>query len=70
MGEEQGLNQKDTEGLPWWCSDKESVLQCRGHGLQPWWGNQYPTCCGATEPMCSGAHMPQLKSMFTAEDPI
>ena len=27
------------EGLPWWSSGKESALQCRGHGLDPWSGN-------------------------------
>ena len=23
-------------GLPWWSSDEEAALQCRGHGFDPW----------------------------------
>ena len=30
---------KRKEGLPWWSSGKESVLQCRGHRFDPWSGN-------------------------------
>ena len=26
-------------GLPWWPSGKESALQCRGCGFDPWSGN-------------------------------
>ena len=26
-------------GLPWWSSGKESALQCRGRGFDPWSGN-------------------------------
>ena len=26
-------------GLSWWSSGKESALQCRGRGFDPWSGN-------------------------------
>ena len=30
---------KNFSGLPWWSSGKESALQCRGRGFDPWSGN-------------------------------
>ena len=27
---------KETKGLPWWLSDKESACQCRRHKSDPW----------------------------------
>ena len=30
---------KPFTGLPWRSSGKESALQCRGHGFDPWSGN-------------------------------
>ena len=30
--------------LPWWSSGKESSFQCGGLGLDPFSGNEHPTC--------------------------
>ena len=30
---------KFDQGLPWWYSSEEFVLQCRGHWFDPWSGN-------------------------------
>ena len=27
------------------------AFQCKGHGFDPWSGNQDPSCCGAIKPM-------------------
>ena len=32
---EKTLIQKETWGLPWWCSGWESACPCRGHGFVP-----------------------------------
>ena len=32
----RGASETFFVGLPWWSSGWESVLQCRGHGLDPW----------------------------------
>ena len=33
-----GVQQKLTQGLPWWRSGWESACQCRGQGFEPWSG--------------------------------
>ena len=38
------------QGLPWLSSAQESIFQCRGQEFDLWWGNEDPTCCGATQP--------------------
>ena len=45
---------KTDRGVSWWLGGKESACQCRGHGFDPWSGND-PTCSGATEPILSHA---------------
>ena len=32
------INAKNSLGLPWWLSDKESACQCRRHRFDPWSG--------------------------------
>ena len=35
---EKTIIQKETCGLPWWCSGWGSACQCRGHRFEPWSG--------------------------------
>ena len=52
-------------GLPWWLSDKESICQCRRHGLSIW-SRKIPhlNCHGAIKPVCHKhwACAPELRS--------
>ena len=50
-------------GLPWWSSGKESALQYRGHGFDPWSGNKDPTCRGATKPARHNYWAPHLNEI-------
>ena len=44
-------------------------LQCRGHWFNPWFGNQDPTCRGATKPAhCS--YMPRLENFLCYKENI
>ena len=53
----QKVKRKDTQGLPWWRSGKESACQCRGHGFELWSGKiplaaeQLSPCTTTTEPV-------------------
>ena len=50
-------NYKQSTGLPWWLSGKESACQCRGHGFDPWprkiphAAEQLSPCTTTTEPV-------------------
>ena len=51
------LQQKEGGGLLWWLRGKESICQCRRHGLNPWSGTipyateQLSLCATAVEPV-------------------